>query len=225
LETGGTSAVVALRFACASAIKRDYPIALRWFRYCQTNDAGNLVPWLGELWVLRQQGDSPDTFHPPERVMEYRDYGVPAAHARVRVLEKAGYTPYAARRITLMQNTFVELMVQDLSRDSGVQPVAPFLVKAARAMQRRPTFLLTEFVGQSLERAALPSVDEVEREKQLEELDARRGELKQLVAVTERRVGDLATEASMVRYYDNVLLLGEETAMKQLATDVRRQLP
>ena len=158
LEAGGTNAVVALRFACASAIKRDYPTALRWFRYCQTNDTGNLVPWLGELWVLRQQGDSPDTFRPPERVMEYRDYGVPAARARVRVLEKAGYTPYAARRIALMQNTFVESMAQDLSRDSVAQPASSFLLTAARAMQRRPTFLLTEFVGQSLERAALAAI-------------------------------------------------------------------
>ena len=208
LEAGGTNAVVALRFACASAIKRDYPTALRWFRYCQTNDTGNLVPWLGELWVLRQQGDSPDTFRPPERVMEYRDYGVPAARARVRVLEKAGYTPYAARRIALMQNTFVESMAQDLSRDKVAQQAAPFLLTAARAMQRRPTFLLTEFVGQTLERAALAATSrtgEEERKSGSKNSTPDERRLKQLVAVTEQRVGDLATEASMVQYYDNVL--------------------
>jgi hypothetical protein len=224
LEAGGTNAVVALRFACASAIKRDYPAALRWFRYCQTNDPGNLVPWLGELWVLRQQGESPDTFRPPERAMEYRDYGVPAARARVRVLEKAGYTPYAARRIALMQNTFVESMAQDLSRDSVTQTASSFPLTAAHAMQRRPTFLLTEFVGQSLERAAVAAIPETdEEEKRIEKLDARREELKQLVSATERHVGDFATESAMVQYYDNVLLLGEETAMKWLAESVRRK--
>ena len=107
-EASGTNVVVALRFACASAIKHDYPTALRWFRFCQTNDTGNLVPWLGELWVLRQQGEMPGAFRPPERVTEYRDYTIPAARARVRVLEKAAYTPYASRRIALMQNTFIE---------------------------------------------------------------------------------------------------------------------
>jgi hypothetical protein len=117
-------------------------------------------------------------------------------------------------------------MAQDLSRDKVAQQATPFLLAAAQAMQHRPTFLLTEFVGQTFERAALaalPSPDEEEREKQLEALDARRDTLKQLVAVTEQRVGDLATEASMVQYYDHVLSLGEETAMKKLAEDVRRQ--
>jgi hypothetical protein len=226
LEAGGTNAVVALRFACASAMKSDYPIALRWFRYCQTNDAGNVVPWLGELWVLRQQRELPDAFRPPESAMVYRDYAVPAARARIRVLEKAGYSPYAARRIGLMQNTFVESMAQDLSRNSNArQPTALFLLNAARALQRRPTFLLTELVGQSLERAALasqPEADEEQMDKHLEEIDARREELKLLVAVTQRRTVDFATEREMVQYFDDVLTVGEETAMKELAKSVRR---
>jgi hypothetical protein len=224
IEAGGTNAVVTLRFACARASKRDLETALRWFRFCQTNDTGNLVPWLGELWVLRQQGSAPDTFRPPELVMEYRDYGVPAAHARVRVLEKVGYIPYAARRIALMQNTFAESMAQDLSRESVAQQAAPFLVVTGRAMQRRPTFLLTELVGQSLERAALasdPKADEEAIDKRLQEIDARREQLKQLVSTTEQRAAEFATEARMIQYFDDVLAVGEEAAMKRLASSVR----
>jgi hypothetical protein len=224
LAASGTNAVVALRFACASAIRRDYDTALRWFRSCQTNDPSNVVPWLGELWALQQQGQSTATVRASANATEYRDYSVPAARARVRVLEKAGYTPYAARRIGLMQNTLVESMTQDLSR----APVAPetrsFLLNAARAMQRRPTFLLTELVGQTLERHALqavPNGNEEEIVKRLDELDDRRADLKRLVSNIERNVVDLATESEMVRYYDDVLVLGEEAAMKQLGTAVR----
>jgi hypothetical protein len=224
LAAGGTGAVVTLRFACASAIKHDYPTALQWFRYCQTNDTGNIVPWLGELWVLRQQDKLPESFRAPESAKDYRDYTVPAARARVHVLEVAGYSPYAARRIGLMQNTFVESMAQDLSRDSSLQNLAaPFLLNAARAMQRRPTFLLTELVGESLERAVLaakPGVKEEESDKRFIEIDARREELKQLVATTERRTADFATESDMVQYFDNVLGFGEEIAMKRLQLSV-----
>ena len=225
LEVSGTNAMVALRFACASGIKRDYDAALRWFRYCETNDSSNVAPWLGELWVLRQQGKTFDAFHPPERATEYRDYAVPAARARVRVLEKAGYTPYAGRRIALMQNTFVESMAQDLSRDPVAQPMTSFLLSVARAMQRHPTFLLTELVGQTLERAALtrmPNAHQEQVETRVEELDDRRQELRQLVSNTERHTVELATEQQMVDYFDNVLAIGEEAAMKGLARDVRR---
>ena len=225
LEANGTNAVVAFRFACASAVKRDYSTALRWFRYCQTNDIGNLVPWLGELWVLRQQRDLLNEFRPPADATDYRDYAVPAARARIRLLEKAGYSSYAARRIGLMQNTFVESMAQDLSRDSNVQPPSTqFLLNGARALQRRPTFLLTELVGQSLERAALaaqPNAGDEPTENRLAEIDARRGELKQLVAVAEHRTADFATEREMVEYFDNVLAVGEESAMRRLAVSVR----
>ena len=225
LEAGNTNAVTALRFACVSAVNRDYETALRWFRYCQTNDVSNVVPWLGELWVLQKQGKTPDAFVPPSSAKECRDYAVPAARARVRVLEKAGYTPYAARRIGLMQNALIESMAQDLSRDSSMQRTAPFLLTAARALQQHPTFLLTELVGQTLERAALaaiPGTGEEESAKRLEELDARREALKQLVSAMEKRIVDFATESEMVRYYDNVLAIGEEAAMKKLAEETHR---
>ena len=227
LEASGTNAVVALRFACASAIKRDYDAALRWFQYGQTNDASNAVPWLGELWVLRQRGKMLDAFHPPERATEYRDYAVPAARARVRVLEKAGYTPYAARRIALMQNMFVEPMAHDLSRDPVAQPIVSFLLSVARPMQRHPTFLLTELVGQTLERTALtrmPNAHQEAVETRIEEIDDRRQELQQLVSKTERNTVDLATESEMVQYYENVLAIGEEAAMRRLAAAVRGKL-
>ncbi|HUI08349.1 MAG TPA: hypothetical protein VL486_15215 [Verrucomicrobiae bacterium] len=227
LEANGTNAIVALRFACARAVKRDYDTARRWFRYCQTSDSNNIVPWLGELWVLRQQNELTDAFHPPERATDYRDYAGPAARARVRVLEKAGYTPYAARRITLMQNTLVESMAQSLSRGPVRQPTVPFLLDAARAMQRRPTFLLTELVGQTLERRVLETMSKTNEEaivKRLDEIDDRREEVKRLVSNTERNVVDLATESEMVQYYDDVLALGEEAAMRRLAAAVRGKL-
>jgi hypothetical protein len=225
LTGGGTGRVVTLRFACASAVKHDYETALRWFRFCETNDTGNVVPWLGELWVLRQQDKLPESFRAPDGAKDYRDYAVPAARARVHVLETIGYSPYAARRIGLMQNTFVESMAQDLSRDPNVQKLAgPFLLNAARAMQRRPTFLLTELVGESLERAVLaakPEANEGEFDKRFAEIDARRKELRQLVATTEKRTADFATESEMVQYFDDVLALGEEIAMKRLQLSIR----
>ena len=226
LEANGSNVVVALRFACVRAAKRDYDTALHWFRYCQIHDSNNLVPWLGELWVLRRQGKPLDAFRPPRSATEYRDCAVPAARARVRVLEKAGYTPYAARRIALMQNTFVESMAQDLSRAPITPQTTSFLLNAARAMQRRPTFLLTELVGQTLERHVLETMSHASEEeivKQLDELDDRREELKRLVSNTERNTVDLATESEMVQYYDDVLAIGEEAAMRRLAAAVRGQ--
>jgi hypothetical protein len=224
LAANGTNAVVILRFACASAIMRDYDTALRWFRSCQTNDPGNVVPWLSELWALQRQGQSTAAFCAPPNVTEYRDYAVPAARARIRALGKAGYTPYAARRIGLMQNTFVESMGQDLSRAPVPPETRSFLLNAARAMQRRPMFLLTELVGQTLERHALqaaPDSNEEDVVRRLDELDDRREELKRLVSNTERNIIDLATESEMVQYYDDVLAFGEEAAMKRLAAAVR----
>jgi hypothetical protein len=224
LEANGTNAVVVLRFACASAVKRDYETAIRWFRYCQTNDAGNVVPWLGELWVLREQGKSLEMFRAPPNATDYRDYAVPAARARVRVLEKASYSPYSARRIALTQNIVVESLAQDLAREPLTQPTASFLVNAARTMQRHSTFLLTELVGQTLERHALEALPITNQESvvaRIDEVDDRREELKRLVANTERNVVDLATEQQMIDYFDNVLALGEEAAMRRLATAVR----
>ena len=225
LTGGSTGRVVTLRFACASAVKHDYETALHWFRYCQTNDTGNIVPWLGELWVLQQQNKLHEDFTAPKSAKDYRDYAVPAARARVHVLETVGYSPYAARRIGLMQNTFVESMAQDLSRDANAQNLAgPFLLNAAHAMQHRPTFLLTELVGESLERAVLAAksgANEGESDKRFIEIDARRQELKELVGATERRTADFATESDMVQYFDDVLGFGEEIAMKRLQLAIR----
>jgi len=53
------------------------------------------------------------------------------------------------------------------------------------------------------------------------ELDRRREQLKTLLATVEREIVDLATEAEMVRYFDDVLTVGEEVAMKRLAETVR----
>jgi len=217
LSVNRTNAAVALRYACASAAKREYETALRWFRFCQNTDTNNLVPYLGELWILRQQSNTNETFRPPETASVYQDYAIPAARARIRVLEKAGYSPYSARRIGLMQNTYVEAMTQDLTREPTAQ-TAPFLLTVSHTMQHRPTLLLTEFVGLRLERVLLNGKlqPETDSEKRVEEIDDRRDDLQKLIATTERRTADFATEAEMVQYFDDVLSYGEEIAMKRL---------
>ena len=99
--------------------------------------------------------------------------------------------------------------------------------EAAQSLQRRPLFLLWEFVGQTIERALMarrPDADtSVEVRYRGAELDNRREELKNLLADVERNTVDFATEAEMVRYFDDVLGIGEEAAMKKLAETVRRQ--
>jgi hypothetical protein len=56
------------------------------------------------------------------------------------------------------------------------------------------------------------------------ELDARREELKALLSDVERNVVDFATETEMIRYFDDLVANGEETAMRNLALAVRRPL-
>ena len=56
----------------------------------------------------------------------------------------------------------------------------------------------------------------------LEQLAARRTQMKQLVTDLGRTVVDNATEPQMVQYYDDALNFGEEEAMKRLAATVRK---
>jgi hypothetical protein len=53
------------------------------------------------------------------------------------------------------------------------------------------------------------------------ELESRRDQIKSLVSTVGARVVDMATEAEMIEYFDNVLGLGEELAMKRLAEAVQ----
>ena len=86
-------------------------------------------------------------------------------------------------------------------------------------------YLLTELVGQSLERAVTTTGVEgqtgAEANMRAIELDHRRDEIKTLVSTVERNVVDMATEVEMVHYFDDVLNLGEEVAMRRLAGKVQ----
>ena len=53
------------------------------------------------------------------------------------------------------------------------------------------------------------------------ELDRRRDEIKTLVSTVQRDIVDVATETEMIQYFDDVLNLGEEVAMRHLAAKVQ----
>ena len=58
------------------------------------------------------------------------------------------------------------------------------------------------------------------------ELDRRRDDIKALLSAVERNIVDVATESEMVQYFNDVLSLGEELAMRRLAATVQhRPLP
>ncbi len=75
-------------------------------------------------------------------------------------------------------------------------------------------YLLTELVGETLERAATAAGVEgqtsAETSLRAIELDRRRDEIKALVSSVERNVVDVATEKEMVQYFDDVLSVGED---------------
>lgn len=225
-QASGTNVnmMIQLRYACAAAQNRDFDTALSLLRDCQKRDPGNLVPWLGELWVLRQQ-KQPIPALQPASWAAFRDGAAEAAHARIRLLEAAGYSAYSARRLGFMPDVFVVSMARDLSPPPVNTNAAPVLLAVAKSMQESPTFLLTEFVGQTLERGVLASRPDAQTSPQVSyrmmELDKRREELKALLTDLERNTVDVATESEMTQYFDNVLTIGEEAAMKRLAESVR----
>jgi len=226
LAASGSNVMVALRYACAAAQKRDEDTALPLLHLVEKSDEGNAVPWLVELRLL--QWDSKDFAElklPAARMIHYRDYAVEAARARIKLLEAAGYSPYAARRLGFAPETPVLGMARELTEKPVEKVAAPFLLEVARAMQERPMYLLTELVGQTLERAVTATGVEghtgAEANMRAIELDHRRDELKTLVSSVERNVVEMATEVEMVHYFDDVLNLGEEVAMRRLATKVQ----
>lgn len=225
-QASGTNAnlLIDLRYACAAAQNRDFDVALTLLRECQKRDTGNIVPWLGELWVLQQQKQPIPTRRPPDWA-EFRDGAAEAARARVRLLEAAGYSPYSARRLGFMPDTFAVSMARDLSSPPVDTNAAPVLRAVAKAMQESPTFMLTELVGQTLERGIMASRPDAATSPEVSfrivEMDKRRDELKTLLADVERNIVDVATEKEMVQYFDDVLAMGEEAAMKHLAETVR----
>jgi hypothetical protein len=226
LEANGTNNVVALRYTLSLLAGGEFDKADAWLERCRKNDAANVVPLMGTLWLLRKQGNALDAFQPPAETILFDDYQPQAIRARVRLLEKAGYSPYAARRISHARESFAVTMAQDLTRENAEGDVQPFLLRAAQAMQRQPTFLLQELVGQSLEGTMLMRRSDAradpQHDQRIEQLQDRRLEIQDLVSAIERAIIDLATESELVTYYDEILTLGEETALKRLARAVRQ---
>ena len=165
----------------------------------------------------------------PSWAIRYRDYATDAARARIHTLEAAGYSPYSARRLGFTPDTPVLAMARDCAERKIDKATVPLLVAVARAMQDRPFYLVTELVGQSLERAAIQARVEdqptAEVSLRMVELERRRDEIKGLVAAVGDKIVDLATEPEMVEYFDNVLALGEELAMRHLAKAVQSSHP
>lgn len=224
LRVGGTNEALLVRYACAAAQNRDFDFALPVLRDCQKRYRNALVPWLAELWVFRQQRQPLPAREPPSWA-PFNDYGVEAARVRVQLLEAAGYSPYAARRLGFMPDTHAMAMARNLAQPPVDTNAAPALVTIAKAMQASQTFLLTELVGQTLERNVLASKEgaETSAEGRLRavEMDKRREEIKSLLADVERNTVEVATEPEMVQYFNDVLTFGEEAAMKRLAESVR----
>ena len=230
LTLSRTNLEVALRYACAAAQNDDSETALSLLRVAEREDSANIVPWFVEMKLLPAQKKAlADLRTPPSSAIRYRDYGANAARARIRALEAAGYSAYAARRLGFMPDTPVLTMARECAGKPIEKAAAPLLLTMARAMQDRPVYLVTELVGQSLERAVVGAdVDEPtnpEASRRSAELDRRRDGIKALVSAMERDIVDLATESEMVQYFDNVLSLGEEVAMHRLARTVRGGQP
>ncbi len=223
-----TNVAVALHYACAAVQHSDFTVARTWLGYCELNDTDNTAPWLVEQWVLRQQRLPTKPAHAPlARTTDFRDYSVEATRARTKLLEAAGYSAYSARRLGMKADSAALSMARDLIKPPIPEGIAPLLKDAARAMQGHGTFLLTEFVGQTIEGALMSlqpdaSTSETVRFRFME-MEDRRQSLQDLLRQVEQGTIDFTTEAQMVRYFNNVLDLGEEAAMKDLMTTVRHQ--
>lgn len=206
LLASGTNAAIELRYACAAAQQGERKLALALARDCQTAEPSNAVPWLLESWLRKE------TVRPPARAVVYADAAGNAAQARIQVLEALGYSKYAARRIGYQPTLFVPPMIRELAaRPAGMET---WLRQVAQAMQRSPTFLVTELVGQSVE-----GMLGVEAERAAE-LKVRREELTDLARSVGATIVDQATEGELVRYFDDMLSRGEEEALRRLKQTV-----
>lgn len=226
LEASGTNVMVALRYACAAAEQKDEDLAFPLLHLVEKSDEGNAVPWLVDLRLLEWDSkEFADLKLPTSWAIHYRDYGVEAARARIRTLEAAGYSPYSARRLGFSPDTPVLNMARELTEPPIDKAARPFLLSVARAMQDRSMYLLTELVGETLERSVMATdvggQTGAEANARAIALDRRREEIKALVASVERNAADVATEAEMVRYFDDVLNLGEDVAMRRLVGKVQ----
>lgn len=226
LAASGTNLEVALRYASVAAANRDSQTAVPLLRIVERDDSANIVPWFIEMkLLLAQKKGLTDLRSPPSWAIRYRDYGADAARARIHTLEAAGYSPYAARRLGSMPDTPVLVMARECAETPIEKPALALLLTVARAMQDRPAYLVTELVGQTLERAAIGAGAAGQTSAEVSvrsvELDRRRDEIKALLSAVERNVVDVATESEMVQYFNDVLSLGEESAMHRLAETVQ----
>lgn len=225
MRAGLSNDAVTVRFACAAAQHRDFVLARATMRLSQRPEETNILPWLCELWMRQQEKRATDDLNPPGWTSDFHDFSAEAARERIRVLEAAGYSPYAARRLGFMPDMFALNIARDLGQPPVDTNAAPVLLRAARGMQQRAPFLLVEMVGQTLERGVLASRPDADRSSEVRvrnaEIEQRREELRQLLADVEHNAVDFATETEMVRYFDDVLAVGEENAMHRLADSVR----
>jgi hypothetical protein len=220
LTLSGTNSAVALRYACAAAAEHQAAIASRWLAYCQLHEQTNCVPWLAELWLRRVCGATKEFREPKGGDMMFRDCSGNAARARIRALEAAGYSKYAARRIGFLPKLYAVQMAQDLRREKPAANLDVFLLGVARAMQTDATFIVTELAGESLESAVWDRrTDSPEKMSRLEAMMERRLALTQLLQETERRV-DVVPEERMVMYFDDLLFRGEAVAMQRLSLEI-----
>jgi hypothetical protein len=216
LTATGTNTGILVRYACAAA-KQGAADALVLLREAQKHDGDNTAPWVAELWWLRQR-DQPMALPnaPAIWTANFRDYSVEASRARIRLLEAAGYSPYAARRLGISADAPALAMVRELARPPVDQATALLLMQTARALQQQQPFLLSELIGQTIERTLLLTGRDRSYEFRSAELEERREELTKLIADVERNAIDLASETQMVEYYNHELDKGEEAAMREL---------
>jgi len=222
LTMSRTNLEVALRYACAAAGNQDLNTALPLLHLAEKQDPANIVPWFVEWYAVRVQLNRlADVRLPTGDSVHYQDYAANAARVRIRTLEAAGYSAYSARRIGFVPDMPVLTMARDWIGRPIEIAVAPTLLTMARAMQENRIYLVTEMVGQSLELAALaagasdPTRNPAKPRSAV--LFQRRNEIQALLSSMERSIVDLATESELIHYFDNVLALGEEAAIRRLS--------
>ena len=210
LHAGDTNLVVALRYGCAAAQNGD-EAAGRWLRYCAQRDPSNAVPWIAEAWLQWKGGKPVTTVTLPATAIQFRDGGVEAGLARIRLLEALGYSPYSARRIGYLSDGAALGMIRDLGATRWVG-----LRDVALAMQQGARFIVTELVGQSVESHWLREEDSAAAKDRRAAVQARRDELQRLVAEVGATTVLTAREHELVEYFDRLLTDGETAALNWL---------
>jgi len=229
MRAGLSNDAVRVRLMCAAAQNHDFELARATIQLSKRPEDTNILPWLCEIWMRLQEKRATDDLAPAGWTSDFRDFSADAARERIRVLEAAGYSQYAARRLGFMPDMYAINIARDLGQPPVDTNAAPVLLRAGRAMQQRSPYLLVELVGQTLERGVLASREDADRSAEVRvrnaEIDQRRNELKALLADVEQNAVDLATEKEMIRYFDDVLNVGEENAMHRLAESVHGAPP